>query len=88
MSRQWRLIPDQMGTSSPSSHLPRSSKKVSFAEARLRETIFFEETVPWCNKPGLSERMGTPHLMKVLSKLLGGVINSAYALSFLSSTQF
>ena len=52
-------------------------EKVTFAEARLRERAFFEETAPWCNKNNLSDRMGTPHLTKALSKLLGGVINSA-----------
>lgn len=52
-------------------------EKVSSAEARLREKIFFEETAPWCHKSGLKDRMGTPHLTRALSKLLGGVINSA-----------
>ncbi|GJE98371.1 P-loop containing nucleoside triphosphate hydrolase protein [Phanerochaete sordida] len=52
-------------------------EKVSFSEARRREKVFFEETAPWCHKSGLSDRMGTPHLTKALSKLLGGVINSA-----------
>ena len=51
---------------------------VSFAEARRRERSFFEETAPWRSHSGLSERMGTPNLTKALSKLLGGVINSAY----------
>ncbi|EKM56257.1 uncharacterized protein PHACADRAFT_140877 [Phanerochaete carnosa HHB-10118-sp] len=52
-------------------------ERVPFAEARLRETTFFEQTAPWCHKSNLSERFGTPYLTKALSKLLGGVINSA-----------
>lgn len=53
-------------------------EKISFFTARQREETFFRQTAPWCNRPGLVDRMGTPQLTKALSKLLGGVINQAY----------
>lgn len=53
-------------------------EKVTFSEARRREEDFFRNTFPWANKADLQDRMGTPHLTKALSKLLGGVINQAY----------
>lgn len=52
-------------------------EKISFEEARRRETQFFEETWPWNEQSHVRDRMGTPYLTKELSKLLGGVINKA-----------
>ena len=52
--------------------------KLSFEEARRLEAVFFKNTPPWCNRPELADRMGTPNLTKALSKLLGAVINDSY----------
>ncbi|KAJ3559503.1 hypothetical protein NM688_g304 [Phlebia brevispora] len=48
---------------------------ISFEEARQKEAMFFENNFPWCTKPTLRNRMGTPNLTKELSRLLGNVIN-------------
>ena len=52
-------------------------ERISHAEAREREERFFETTLPWCQRPELRPRMGTPNLTKQLSNLLGGLINQA-----------
>lgn len=53
-------------------------EKITFEEARQRERDFFATEYPWRDKEHLQSRMGTTHLTKALSNLLGNVINDAY----------